>query len=86
MYSVVRTALPRSSFVAQRALFSSSTLVSQGSATKPLDSRERAAEEAYSRDRENEKLKALKKSIEASKKHLEQLEKDHAELESSQKK
>ncbi|SGY19956.1 BQ5605_C017g08404 [Microbotryum silenes-dioicae] len=124
MYSVVRTALPRSSFVAQRALFSSSTLIRapdratssprgtgiaavqrhrssdqshrQGSATKPLDNRERAAEEAYSRDRaskpyyvflqENEKLKALKKSIEASKKHLEQLEKDHAELESSQKK
>ncbi|SCV73007.1 BQ2448_6932 [Microbotryum intermedium] len=87
MYSVVRTSLPCSSFVAQRALFSSSTLVRQGpSSNDAFNKREKAAEEAYSRDKENEKLKALKKSIEASKKHLEQLEKDHAELESSQKK
>jgi phage-related minor tail protein len=35
------------------------------------------------RQQEQAKLKALRKSIEASKKHLEQLEKDHAELEAS---
>ena len=39
-----------------------------------------------SRPQEQEKMKALRKSIEASKKHLEQLEKDHAELEKSIKK
>lgn len=32
---------------------------------------------------EREKLKALKKSIEASKEHLQQLEKDHQALEAS---
>lgn len=37
----------------------------------------------YVRDSEREKLKALQKSIEASKAHLSQLEKDASALESS---
>ncbi|GAA6062960.1 hypothetical protein JCM10212_005350 [Sporobolomyces blumeae] len=45
--------------------------------------REKAEEEAYVRDAEREKLKALRKSIEASKAHLQELEKQHSTLEAS---
>ncbi|BGP20029.1 hypothetical protein JCM10213_000589 [Rhodosporidiobolus nylandii] len=45
--------------------------------------REKAQEEQYVRDAEREKLKALRKSIEASKSHLEELQKQHDTLESS---
>ncbi|GAA6039413.1 hypothetical protein JCM8097_002845 [Rhodosporidiobolus ruineniae] len=45
--------------------------------------REQSQENAYVRDAEKEKLKALRKSIEASKAHLEELEKQHKSLESS---
>ncbi|BGP58157.1 hypothetical protein JCM8202_002544 [Rhodotorula sphaerocarpa] len=45
--------------------------------------REKAEEERYVRDAEMEKLKSLRKSIEASKARLEELEGQHKELEAS---
>ncbi|KAM0785984.1 hypothetical protein ACM66B_006802 [Microbotryomycetes sp. NB124-2] len=48
-----------------------------------FDKREKAAEDMYVRDQEKEKLKALQKSIEASKAHLSKLEQDAKALESS---
>ncbi|KAK4046127.1 ATPase inhibitor [Microbotryomycetes sp. JL201] len=48
-----------------------------------FNKREKAAEDMYMRDQEKEKLKALQKSIEASKAHLSKLEQDAKALESS---
>ncbi|GAA5887618.1 hypothetical protein JCM16303_001449 [Sporobolomyces ruberrimus] len=45
--------------------------------------REKAEEEKYVRDAEREKLKALRKSIDASKAHLAELEDQHKTLEAS---
>ncbi|GAA5851011.1 hypothetical protein JCM3766R1_007101 [Sporobolomyces carnicolor] len=45
--------------------------------------REKAEEEKYVRDAEAEKLKALRKSIDASKAHLAELEQQHKTLEES---
>ncbi|ORY54369.1 hypothetical protein BCR35DRAFT_335797 [Leucosporidium creatinivorum] len=54
-----------------------------GTSNQAFNKREKAAEEQFVRDQEREKLKALRKSIEASKEHLQQLEKDHQALEAS---
>ncbi|GAA6055241.1 hypothetical protein JCM3770_001502 [Rhodotorula araucariae] len=54
-----------------------------GHGTDAFKKREKGQEDAYVRDAEREKLKALKKSIEASKAHLAELEKSHGELEQS---
>ncbi|GAA5931196.1 uncharacterized protein JCM15063_002573 [Sporobolomyces koalae] len=48
-----------------------------------FNKREKAEEEKYVRDAEREKLKALQKSIEASKAHLAELESQHKTLSSS---
>ncbi|GAA5919152.1 hypothetical protein JCM6882_005502 [Rhodosporidiobolus microsporus] len=70
----------------QVAAFSSSALrlsegMPSGHANDAFNKREKAQEEAYVRDAEREKLKALRKSIEASKAHLEELQKQHDTLE-----
>ncbi|GAA5979430.1 hypothetical protein JCM11641_005030 [Rhodosporidiobolus odoratus] len=70
------------------ATFSSSALRSSegapsGSSSDSFSKREKAQEEAYVRDSEREKLKALRKSIEASQAHLAELKKQHDSLESS---
>ncbi|TNY19328.1 hypothetical protein DMC30DRAFT_354074 [Rhodotorula diobovata] len=54
-----------------------------GHGSDSFKKREKGQEDAYVRDAEREKLKALKKSIEASKAHLAELEKSHGELEAS---
>ncbi|PRQ71135.1 hypothetical protein AAT19DRAFT_10675 [Rhodotorula toruloides] len=54
-----------------------------GHSQSSFNKREKAQEEAYVRDAEREKLKALRKSIEASKAHLEELESQHKDLEAS---
>ncbi|KPV71952.1 uncharacterized protein RHOBADRAFT_65740 [Rhodotorula graminis WP1] len=54
-----------------------------GHGNDSMKKREKAAEDQYVRDAEREKLKALQKSIEASKAHLAELEKSHGELEAS---
>ncbi|GAA5845466.1 hypothetical protein JCM11251_003392 [Rhodosporidiobolus azoricus] len=68
------------------AAFSSSALRSSegapsGHSQDSFSKREKAQEEAYVRDAEREKLKALRKSIDASKAHLEELQKQHDTLE-----
>ncbi|GAA5866430.1 hypothetical protein JCM8547_000623 [Rhodosporidiobolus lusitaniae] len=54
-----------------------------GHSQDSFSKREKAQEEAYVRDAEREKLKALRKSIEASKAHLDELQKQHDTLETS---
>ncbi|GAA5869270.1 hypothetical protein JCM5296_003758 [Sporobolomyces johnsonii] len=54
-----------------------------GKGQDSFNKREKAQEEAYVRDAEKEKLKALKKSIEASKAHLDKLHEDAKNLEAS---
>ncbi|BGP43406.1 ATPase inhibitor [Rhodotorula kratochvilovae] len=54
-----------------------------GHSNDSFKKREKGQEDAYVRDTEREKLKALRKSIEASKAHLAELEKSHGELEAS---
>ncbi|GAA5959324.1 hypothetical protein JCM3765_006561 [Sporobolomyces pararoseus] len=72
---------------ARRSLYTSARVCSEG---KPsghgqdgFKKREKAEEEKYMRDTEREKLKALRKSIEASKAHLAELENQHKTLEAS---
>ncbi|POY73102.1 hypothetical protein BMF94_3940 [Rhodotorula taiwanensis] len=75
--------------VAQRsAAFSTSLRVSSegaptGHGQTSFNKREKAEEERYVRDAEMEKLKSLRKSIEASKARLQELEGQHKELEAS---
>ncbi|GAA5956752.1 hypothetical protein JCM21900_002171 [Sporobolomyces salmonicolor] len=64
------------------ALHSSEGMPS-GKGQDSFNKREKAQEEAYVRDAEKEKLKALKKSIEASKAHLDKLHEDAKNLEAS---
>ncbi|GAA6021959.1 hypothetical protein JCM10207_002619 [Rhodosporidiobolus poonsookiae] len=68
------------------ALFSSSALcrsegAPSGKGQDSFNKREKAQEENYVRQHEQEKLAALRKSIQASKEHLAELEKQHSELE-----
>ncbi|BGP27538.1 von Willebrand factor, type A domain containing protein [Rhodotorula toruloides] len=73
--------------LAHRALSVSSAVHSEGMPSghsqSSFNKREKAQEEAYVRDAEREKLKALRKSIAASKAHLEELESQHRDLEAS---
>ncbi|GAA5828080.1 hypothetical protein JCM5353_003178 [Sporobolomyces roseus] len=83
----------RSSFVSTlrltsvRSISSTSILRSEGAPSGAgqdgFKKREKAEEEKYMRDSEREKLKALRKSIDASKAHLAELENQHKTLESS---
>ncbi|KAM0748115.1 hypothetical protein T439DRAFT_328101 [Meredithblackwellia eburnea MCA 4105] len=88
MLSTVR--IQSSRFAIRRSFATFTALRSEGRPSgqgqSAFNKRERAEEERYIRDAELEKIKALKKAIEASQKNLEQLKKDHDELEKSIKK
>ncbi|GAA5972220.1 hypothetical protein JCM8115_003414 [Rhodotorula mucilaginosa] len=85
----LRTATRAAALPARRvAAFSTSVRVSSegapsGHGQSSFNKREKAEEERYVREAELEKLKALKKSIEASKARLQDLEGQHKELEAS---
>ncbi|GAA5989995.1 hypothetical protein JCM10908_002414 [Rhodotorula pacifica] len=80
-------AVPASRFVAASSFSTSVRISSEGAPSgrsqTSFNKREKAEEERYVRDAELEKLKSLKKSIDASKARLSELEGQHKELEAS---